>query len=343
MDIFWNMILITVLLAAPLLAGCLFGKQSLSRTYLRGVLLLWGGFEIMGIVAFIKGWNFTSLSRASAPVLIGIVGAGVIMMLGMALREKKGIRKNRDKKEKKEFLIEMLLILPAFCLVGSVFFLYSPKLESWYLVPETVTTILDTNSIHGYNPLTGQPLETPKGFGTGLLNLPVFYACLIEWFQVKQETLLFYIIPVWILFISFLVFYQFAILFFGNWKKGHVAFLWIYSFILFFGDKAYMNESYQMLHYAYEGRAILTGILLPYCFYLLSTFLIKGGELRAAKGFLKLFAEYVLVLFSGVFVMGVDYGFGMLFVVTLLSVFAGLIGKAASSGNSRGVRKVRKE
>lgn len=327
MEIVRMFILIVVLLAAPFLLGMLFGKKSISGTYIAGVLLLWGSFETVAMAAVIRGWDVTRLAVRFSYVLLLLAGAGAaVFCVRMVRRKKPGILE----KEKNGCLGEMLLILPAFALVGSFLFFHAPKLESWYLVPETVNTMIDTGSLQGYNPLTGQPLAAPKGIGQSFLNLPAFYACLAKWFQVDTKTLLFRLMPLWILFISFLVFYQFAAFLFGKWKKGRILFLWVYALVLLLGDRAYMNESYQMLHYAYEGRAILTGILLPYCFYLFSVAgsgLAKWEEKRRIRivGSLVWLMEYMLVIVSGLFVGGADYGLGLLMAMTLLSCLAGAI------------------
>ena len=328
MEIIRMFILIVVLFAAPFLPGMLFGKKSISGTYIAGMLLLWGSFEIVAMAAVIRGWDITKLAERSCYVLLLLGGAGAaVFCIQMVRKKRSGILKE----EKNGCLREMVLIVPAFVLAGSSLFFYAPKLESWYLVPETVNTILDTGSLQGYNPLTGQPLGAPKGIGESFLNLPAFYACLAKWFQVDIKVLLFRLMPFWVLFISFLVFYQFAAFLFGKWKKGRILFLWVYALVLLLGDRAYMNESYQMLHYAYEGRAILTGILLPYCFYLFSvagTGLVKGEEKRRIRvvGSLVWLMEYILVIVSGLFVGGADYGLGLLMAMTVLSCLVGAIG-----------------
>ncbi|MBD5544060.1 MAG: hypothetical protein HDR01_07465 [Lachnospiraceae bacterium] len=332
MEILHLAALAAVLLAAPFLLGMLFGKRTISGTYIAGVLLLWGSFEAAAIAANLRGWDFQTLSRRFFYVFAVLLCAGMVVFC---------IRMIKRKRERRQFPTELLLILPAFLLVGSLFFLYAPKLESWYLVPETVNTILDTNSLHGYNPLTGQLFLTEKQFGWSLLNLPAFYGCLINWCQVDTAGLLFRWIPLWMLFISFLVYYQFAGFFFGEWKKGRILCMWAYSLVLLLGDQAYMNEAYQMLHYAYEGKAVLTGILLPYGFYLLlsafSGALKNGGKTEEGKESLIIprvliwLAEYVLFIGSGLFAMGADYGLGLPITMTVLSCIVGgisILGKS---------------
>ncbi len=325
MEIIHIMALAAVLLAAPFLLGMLFGKKTISGTYLSGTLLLWGSFEAVAITAGLKGWEFQMLSDRFLYVLAALMCAGLAALCVRTIKFGKG---KKIGKINIELLKELLCIAPAFLLAGSLFFLYAPKLESWYLVPETVNTILDTNSLHGFNPLTGQPLSAPKEFGWTLMNLPAFYACLADWFHINTTGLLFCCISLWMLFISFLVYYQFAAYFFEKWKNGRIFFMWIYAFLFFMGDKAYMNEAYQMLHYAYEGRAVLTGILLPYCFYLLLTAFKENKSRRATAGFVWL-AEYALLLAGGLLAAGLDYGLGLPLAMTALSCVVGLaaIGK----------------
>lgn len=336
MEILHMAALAAVLLAAPFLLGALFGKETISGTYIAGVLLLWGSFESVAVMANLRRWDFQMLSRRVLSVLVALMCVGIAALCVRIIR----LKKEKDIRKKENGLLrEMLFIVPAFLLVGSLFFVYAPKLESWYLVPETVNTILDTNSLHGFHPLTGQPLSTPKEFGWSLMNLPAFYACLANWFQVDTAGLLFRCIPLWMLLLSFLVYYQFAVFFFDKWKKGRVLFIWVYALLLVLGDRAYMNEAYQMLHYAYEGRAVLTGILLPYCLYLLlSAFSRLSGIFKNQEGMeeekkqISIFgifawmAEYVLFIASGLFVMGVDYGFGLPMTMTALSCIVGLTG-----------------
>lgn len=317
MELVKIVICIVVLFMAPFLVGNVFFKKTFSGTYISGVLLSLGVFEALSIVAVKKAWDFQMLSKGFLFSLVVIVCAGTVIFFTRVLKKQRQIKFTLfvDK--------EFLWILLAFCLVGSVFFIYAPKLESWYLVPETVTTILDTNSLHGYNPLTGQPLAVAKSLRDSLINLPAFYACLIEWFGVGQSVVLFKIIPLWVLFISFMVFYRVASFIFQDSKVERTVFMWVYAIVLFCGDKAYMNESYQMLHYAYEGRAILTGVLLPYCFYLLITAFAK--QVKKTVAFIKYIAEYILVFVCGLLTMGVDYGLGLPGAMTLIGIITGSI------------------
>lgn len=338
MEIFHMAALAAMLLAAPFLLGMLFGKETVSGTYIAGALLLWGSFQAVAIAANLRGWDFQMLSRRFLFVLAALVCAGIAALCVRIIGGRKGKCAGKDiSKKEGEPWKELLLIVPAFLLVGSLFFVYAPKLESWYLVPETVNTILDTNSLHGFHPLTGQPLSLPKGFGERLMNLPAFYACLARWFQLETTGLLFHGMSLWVLFISFLVYNQFAAFFFGKWQKGRILFMWVYALVLLLGDGAYMNEAYQMLHYAYEGRAVLTGVLLPYCLYLLLTAFfgfsvrLKHQEgVAEGKGRINIFrvfsgiAEYVLLFLGGLLVLGVDYGLGLLSAMTVLSCIAGV-------------------
>lgn len=335
MEILHTLALAAVLLAAPFLLGMLFGKRTISGTYIAGILLLWGSFEAVAVAANLRGWDFRMLSVRYLYVLVALVCAGIAALGVRMIRARKG--KHTGKKERGLFK-EILFIVPAFLLVGSLFFIYAPKLEGWYLVPETVNTILDTNSLHGVHPLTGQPLSTPKEFVFSLMNLSGFYACLADWFQMNTMGLLFRCMPIWMLFISFLVYYQFAAYFFAKWKNGRIIFMWVYALVLFLGDRAYMNEAYQMLHYAYEGRAVLTGILLPYCFYLLlKAFSGFFGRLRKREGMeddkgggaisgIIWLAEYALLIAGGLLAVGVDYGLGLPLAMTVLSCAVGIFG-----------------
>ncbi len=328
MEIFHILALAAVLLAAPFLLGMLFGKRTISGTYIAGILLLWGTFEAVAVAANLRGWDFQMLSGRFFYVLAAFVCAGIAAFGVRMIRSGKG--KGTGKKES-GLLKEVLFIAPAFLLAGSLFFLYAPKLEGWYLVPETVNTILDTNSLNGFNPLTGQPFLATKESGWSLMNLPAFYACLADWFQINTGHLLFFCISLWMLLISFLVYYQFAAYFFEKWKAGRIFFMWVYALLLFLGDRAYMNESYQMLHYAYEGRTVLTGILLPYCLYLLLTAFKENRSRKAIAGNFGWLSEYALLLAGGLLAAGMDYGLGLPLAMTALSCVVGILAAIAKS------------
>lgn len=303
MEFVQNVIAILILFIAPFLVGNLFLKKTISGTYISGVLLMLGLFELVSVKAVRGKWNFIELYHAFliTEVLLFLAGTACFFVR----RAKGQWRLQVDFRRIKKYL----WLVPAFCLALAGIFACQPKLESWYLVPETVTTILDTNSLHGYHPLTGQPLAVEKSFRDSLYNLPAFYACLLRCFGIGQEMLLFRVIPVFVLLVSFFVFYQIGVYFFSTSAVGEVIFLWVYALVLVCGENAYMNEAYQLLHYAYEGRAVLSSVLLPYCFYLLLSFFDEKGKIT--RKFQASFAELVLVLLSGVLVMGIDYGLGL--------------------------------
>ncbi len=311
-------LLIGVLLFVPYLLGTLFIGQTKSRQYINGVLLLFGLFLVNSIWAVKANMNLTEMSNNFNTILIIAVVFAVIFQIIFILYR---ALKNKEKKKMskrlfdKSRIMECAGIAAAFLFVAITFFIYSPLLESRFMMPETVVTMLETNSLSGFNPLTGELIEVSGSLKENLYSLPGFYAWMAINLQLDVLKILFQIVPVWILFISFLVFYQFSQLFFKESNKARIIFMWAYALVILFGDMAYMNEAYQMLHYAYEGTTILACILLPYCLYLLFQMFFCENNIESKKKagiILRFVIELLIILTAGVMVTVRDFGIGLL-------------------------------
>lgn len=332
--------LILLFLLIPYLLGTFLAGQTKSRQYINGILLLFSMFEIHYLWARRENMSMQEMSQNFSMIIsIILILAVIFQIIFVFLRWKKNKEKKKQFKNllNKEKVAEFAVIAGAFFFVSITFFINRPLLESRFMLPETAVTMLQTNSLSGYNPLTGELIETAGSLKESLYSLPAFYAWLSIGTQINILSLLFQIVPIWVLFISFLVFYQFAKLFFAENGKARKLFMWIYALVLLFGDEAYMNEAYQLLHYAYEGTTILACVLLPYCFFLMFSMFFgekNGNEKKRIGSFLCVIVELIIVLVAGFMAAVWDFGAGLLIamigtvlLIKMTVIVLGLLGK----------------
>lgn len=96
----------------------------------------------------------------------------------------------------------------------------------------------------------------------------LFYVLVCKWSGVSASGMLFRVIPYVVLLLAFCVMQRLATACFGREAKAGGIFLLMYALIVLCGNEAYMNPSYGLLHFPYEGMTFVSDICIPYVFML---------------------------------------------------------------------------
>lgn len=95
-------------------------------------------------------------------------------------------------------------------------------------------------------------------------HVALFYALLCKWSGISASSMLFRVIPYVVLLLAFCVMQRLATACFGREAKAGGIFLLVYALIVLCGNEAYMNPSYGLLHFPYEGMTFVSNICIPY-------------------------------------------------------------------------------
>lgn len=326
-----------VLLLYPLLPGSLLGyfrqkrkaKGLQQNSYLPGVLVYGALFAVLAFVGVYKNISFLWFSRVALLCSVALaVAVAVCLCLLKGYREfafgriKRFWRKPGQGDWRRPDKAELSVVF-AYLLVAFVYVLRPFPLETGFDTPEQVITLLQTGMLSGTNPLTGEVTGVVPSMKECMENLPLFYGCLCKWFSVSPTNLLFRVIPFVNLFLLFQVMDSLAGCFWSGQeepkegKRKRALFLLFFSLLTLCGNKAYMNTSYGILHFPYEGMTLFSGAILPLGFVACFRDVSRLRDVDAAM--------LLLLAVNAVFLAGVEKGFGILLIEIIVLLFSRLL------------------
>lgn len=247
---------------------------------LTGICIEIGLTEAAHLMAVFLKWSLTKTSIVWAIVtfVFWIVLIALLLVRWYPDRQGKAKNKTHEKEKiRKRLTSEPYSTLQQGLVVAFFFSVLLQMIFIWTeqglallgdMTIETVQSFLVSDGIYTLNPLTGQPYQMGLPFRLEILCLPTLYAVLCKLFAITPELLVWRIIPVVVLAVSYLAYYQLAWLLFQKDRTKRCLFLLMVSAILWFGDYMAEMDGFQLLHCGYRGTAIRAGILIPCTIYM---------------------------------------------------------------------------
>jgi hypothetical protein len=159
-----------------------------------------------------------------------------------------------------------VIVAAAFLLVLSVWIFCPMPFSETYDTPERVVSYLQEGRFFAGNILTGEPVQTDVSWLDSAQALPALYACVCSLFRIPVMSLLYIVLPVPYLLLIFAVQKELAACFFPKQKWLQALFILSFALLTVFGGRAYMNTSYGILYFWYEGTVLFSNVVLPLCF-----------------------------------------------------------------------------
>ncbi len=235
--------------------------------YMTFFFLLLLTFQGTAIVAMKLDLSFSALTGLFSILLILICGAVLLW------KKKSWVKKEFN--WKKSFLelradltaMHILIVLLFIAQIGVAFY-FAPIVQEDNTM-EIVQTTLTTNSIHMYNSMTGQASVNGIAMQGKFMVLPLFYAYICRIFRMNPAVLLYRVIPVWILLVSYLVYAHLAQQLFRTEEDkpdsfAVTVFIVLYGALLLFGDFLFTTIPYRIFHCAWTGETLVVAITLPF-------------------------------------------------------------------------------
>lgn len=134
------------------------------------------------------------------------------------------------------------------------------------MTAETVESFLETDGIYRVNPLTGQAYQAGVPFRIRILGLPTLYGIICRVFGLQAAELVWTLVPLYVLLLSYLAYWTLAETFFAGKKniEKRLLFMALVAAVFCVGDYLYGLDGFGLLHCGYRGVTIRNGILLPY-------------------------------------------------------------------------------
>lgn len=131
------------------------------------------------------------------------------------------------------------------------------------VTPETVQSFLATDSIYQSNPLTGQAYESGMPSRLRILDLSTVYAMIVRASGVGMEALLYVVIPLLVITLFYLAYYQLAKRLFDD-ETEKALFMVVVAVVVMAGTYALPLDGAQLLYDSHTGLAIRNCVLVPY-------------------------------------------------------------------------------
>lgn len=200
------------------------------------------------------------------------------------------------------FLVFALLVIYQIVTITSGDYIY----RAGDMTVETVESFLETDGVYQVNPLTGRPYEGGIPFRIQILCLPTLYGILCQIFGLPATKLVWELIPLHTLLMSYLAFGRLAhALLTEEKRRGRVErllFMVLTASVLCVGDYLYGMDGFGLLYCGFRGVTIRNVVLLPYVF---------GLALRHR------WKPMALCILAEVCIVWTLYGMGACLVVTL--------------------------
>ncbi len=242
-------------------------RKSIPATYVTGFFLLLLIFEGVAIIAMKLDLSFSMLVALFSIIVVLICVAVMYVCKNKCVRPSFAwINYIRKQDSQTKFLLIFLLLL----FIGQigVSFHFSPIVQEDNTM-EIVQTTLTTNEIYMNNAMTGQMSVNGIAMQGKFMALPLFYTFICRVFQMNPGILLYRIVPIWILMISYLVYLHLAQQIFRTEEDKPdsfkiTVFILFYSALLLFGDFLFTTISYRIFHCAWTGETVVVAISLPF-------------------------------------------------------------------------------
>lgn len=268
-----GLLILLWLFLIPLLAGCNFSAKDsggifFRKAFLNGYLLLFALFEVIAIPLIFLHLPFHILLWTFAALSILLAGLGLI----------------RQREEIWNCLIRLLsavrpdwTMLAAFAIilvqVGiTVLGWHSDADDSFYI--GTANTTVATDSMFEIDAYTGEPYESfPSRYV--LSPFPVWVAFVSRVIQIHPAATAHTVLPLALIPLAYVVYSLLGEMFFHKDKKKQGVFLLAMGIIMMSSWYSIYTQGTFLLVRIWQGKAVLTSILLPAVLYLLCRLLVK--------------------------------------------------------------------
>jgi len=161
---------------------------------------------------------------------------------------------------------------PIWCLVTGAIILFQIiwhiyMHEPWRdldITMETVKTMLKEGFFSNINPMTGLPYTAGVPSRYKILVLPYVYALICKVTGVSPESLVYELVPMAVLVVSYWIYRNWAVYLFAEDGKKQCMFMMFVALVYHFGDYHYVTDAFRMFHVGYEGTTIRAVVLIPW-------------------------------------------------------------------------------
>lgn len=200
-------------------------------------------------------------------------------------------------------------------------FMLVPNLYRDYTI-ETVNTTLVSDLIYENHPGLGTTFEYGITFRGKLVTLPLFYAYLVQIFGEAAATMVFRVVPIWMLLLNAFAYWNLGNHIFkkdeSEWNRSFIFVIGI-GLLNIFGSFAKNCIFYYQMHRGFRGETMIYGILLPFSLCLCSRIFVQRDYVKVVY--------LLLILLASIAVTDYQKGFIPILLSVIICLLLSVISK----------------
>ena len=239
--------------------------EALWKNFLCGIIVVLGLFECGHLAGVFLGM---SISDCGLLVLV-LIALTMITGLIILCRKWRNLLIGRGVFAGCGFGI----VAPVFCVlvISQIYYILTTNIlqTPGDITMETVYSFLTTGKIYSVSPLTGGTM-TGMPLRYEILCLPTVYTLLCRWFGSEPELIVNRVLPVLVLFMTYMSYYLLGAALFGREAQGRKKTMWFLVFVgllFWLCEGSVYLEGYGVLHAGWLGTTIRSCVLVPLCLY----------------------------------------------------------------------------
>ncbi len=267
-----GMILLSLILGTGIL-GVLYGKESrklyMADRLLAGFMGMLGLAEAAHLAAVFLGRSF---SDALLLFVIGMAALSVFaagMWLWLRSFGRVSVLPRSKGAEVTPFTAAVFLVFALAVIYQIVTVTAGDSVyRTGDMTVETVQSFLKTDAIYSVNPLTGRAYESGVPLRIRIIGLPTLYGMLCRIFGLGAVELVWRLMPLITLLMSYQAFWLLARIFFADKKEGQkrLLFMAFVAVVFCVGDYLYGMDGFGLLYCGFRGVTLRGLVCLPYAF-----------------------------------------------------------------------------
>jgi len=272
----------------PYLAGyiltSIFNKRETSQieTYLTGFFFV---FLLQGIeyalLCFVGGSSFNSLCQAYICTYIALAIVFAIAFVIRLIKQKRSGKHTINyhaPMSREDWILTGIIAAIALLIIIKIFVLKDYLRTDLMLA--NVRTILSTDSIYEYNPITSHPFTIGLIASKRIISLPVYYACLCRIFAIDEIVLLYIVLTLQTIMCTYFSCILFIAPVFHNRHKTLIFAIFLGAMILS-GDYFSGSIGAKLCWNGYSGEAIVPCVMIPYLMYIITDWYRRNRDPEA--------------------------------------------------------------
>ena len=248
-------------------------QGSIPEKIIEGSMVVIGLAEIAHLYALFLKKPFHVCVQVMAVLFVCALCSVPVYVFLRAHKKKKNPMKpgERNLTGERRFL-KLLRVYPFLFLGIGLLIILQIIWNDWMHVPylknnimgEMVQSMLFSDTLYDVNPMTGQPFTEGMPLRLQILALPTLLAVICKLTGIPVQLLVYNIVPMIVLLLSYLVYSRFAVFFFPNEGKKQAMFMLFTVLVYQFGCYGPAMDSFLLFFCGSTGAAFRAGVILPY-------------------------------------------------------------------------------